>query len=75
MKISFLISVAIGIALVVMVAVLWLILDGMGVFTSVNRTIADIAGTNSTFDLMDYIALPRVHVAGGRDRRRSTSSC
>ena len=60
MKISFLISVAIGIALVVMVAVLWLILDGMGVFTSVNRTIQDVAGSNSTFDLMDYIALPRV---------------
>jgi Transmembrane domain of unknown function (DUF3566) len=60
MKISFLISVAIGIALVVMVAVLWLILDGMGVFNSVNGTIQDVAGTNSTFDLMDYIALPRV---------------
>jgi Transmembrane domain of unknown function (DUF3566) len=60
MKISFLVSVAIGIALVVMVAVLWLILDGMGVFTSVNGTIQDVAGTNSKFDLMDYIALPRV---------------
>jgi hypothetical protein len=60
MKISFLISVAIGIALVVMVSVLWLILDGMGVFTSVNGTIQDVAGSNSKFDLMDYIALPRV---------------
>ena len=44
MKISFLISVAIGIALVVMVAVLWLVLDGMGVFTSVNRTIPTSPG-------------------------------
>ncbi len=60
MKISFLVSVAIGIALVVMVAVLWLILDGMGVFNSVNRTVQDVAGSNSTFDLMNYIALPRV---------------
>jgi hypothetical protein len=60
MKISFLVSVAIGIAFVVMVAVLWLILDGMGVFSSLNRTIADIQGTTSDFDLMDYIALPRV---------------
>jgi uncharacterized RDD family membrane protein YckC len=60
MKLSFLISVAIGIALVVMVAVLWLILDGMDVFTSINRTVQDIAGANSKFDLMDYIALPRV---------------
>jgi Transmembrane domain of unknown function (DUF3566) len=60
MKISFLVSVAIGIAFVVMVAVLWLILDGMGVFSSLNRTIADIQGTSNDFDLMDYIALPRV---------------
>lgn len=60
MKISFLVSVAIGIAFVVMVAVLWLILDGMGVFSSLNRTIADIQGTNNDFNLMDYIALPRV---------------
>ena len=55
MKISFLVSVAIGIAFVVMVAVLWLILDGMGVFSSLNRTIADIQGSTSNFDLMDYI--------------------
>ncbi|MFL6099322.1 MAG: DUF3566 domain-containing protein [Actinomycetales bacterium] len=60
MKISFLVSVAIGIAFVVMVAVLWLILDGMGVFSSLNRTIADIQGTSNDFNLMDYIALPRV---------------
>jgi len=60
MKISFLVSVAIGIAFVVMVAVLWLILDGMGVFTSVNRTISDVAGANSSFDLMDYIGFGRV---------------
>jgi hypothetical protein len=60
MKMSFLVSVAIGIAFVVMVAVLWLILDGMGVFSSLNRTIADIQGTNNDFNLMDYIALPRV---------------
>jgi hypothetical protein len=60
MKISFLVSVAIGIAFGVMVAVLWLILDGMGVFSSLNRTIADIQGTSNDFNLMDYIALPRV---------------
>ncbi|MDP9218908.1 MAG: DUF3566 domain-containing protein, partial [Actinomycetota bacterium] len=60
MKISFLVSVAIGIAFVVMVAILWLILDGMGVYSSLNRTIGDINGTTGTFNLMDYIALPRV---------------
>jgi hypothetical protein len=60
MKISFLVSVAIGIAFVVMVAILWLILDGMGVYSSLNRTIGDINGTTGDFNLMDYIALPRV---------------
>jgi len=62
MKMSFLLSVAIGIAGVVMVAVLWMILSGMGVFADINRTVADVLNTSngSTFDLMDYIGLGRV---------------
>lgn len=63
MKLSFLLSVAVGIALVIMIGVLWTTLDGMGVFTSVNNTIKEInsGGTSqSTFDLMNYIGLSRV---------------
>ena len=62
MKLSFLLSVAIGIAGVVMITVLWMILSGMGVFAEVNRTVQDVLGTNSgvTVDLMDYIGLGRV---------------
>lgn len=62
MKMSFLLSVAVGIAGVVMIAALWMILSGMGVFADINRTVEDVLNTSngSTFDLMDYIGLGRV---------------
>jgi len=62
MKMSFLLSVAVGIAGVVMMAVLWMILSSMGVFTEINRTVGLVLSTNngSSFDLMDYIGLGRV---------------
>jgi hypothetical protein len=61
MKLSFLLSVAVGIALVVMTAVLWIILDGMGVFSDVDRTIGEVMGSEtSTFNLMDYLGFGRV---------------
>ncbi len=62
MKMSFLLSVAIGIAGVVMMTVLWMILSSMGVFADINRTVEDVLSSNSSsrFDLMDYIGLGRV---------------
>jgi len=62
MKLSFLLSVALGVAGVVMVTVLWMILSGMGVFADINRTVEDVLSTSQgvTFDLMDYIGLGRV---------------
>lgn len=62
MKMAFLLSVAVGIAGVVMVAALWMILSGMGVFADINRTVEEVLNTSngSTFDLMDYIGLGRV---------------
>ncbi|WP_404386308.1 DUF3566 domain-containing protein [Knoellia locipacati] len=61
MKMSFLLSVALGIAGVVMVAVLWTILAGMGVFESVNGLVGQIIqdGEN-TFDIMDFLGFGRV---------------
>ena len=61
MKMSFLLSVALGIAGVVMVAVLWMILKGMGVFDSVNGLVGQIIqdGEN-TFDIMDFLGFGRV---------------
>jgi len=62
MKLSFLLSVAVGIAGVVMVSVLWLILSGMGVFADLNRTVAGVLNTSNgaEIDLMNYIGLGRV---------------
>jgi hypothetical protein len=62
MKLGFLLSVAIGISFVVLVAVLWIILQAMGVFTDIDRTIGTVLGTasGSEFDLMDYVGFGRV---------------
>ena len=62
MKLSFLLSVALGIAAVVMIAVLWTILSSMGVFADMNRTVEGVLNTTNgaKFDLMDYIGLGRV---------------
>ena len=62
MKLSFLLSVAVGIAAVVMVVALWLILSSMGVFTDMNRTVEGVLNTTNgaKFDLMNYIGLGRV---------------
>ena len=60
MKLSFLLAVAVGIAFVVMVGVLWTTLDSMGIFASVNTTIGDILGDAGQFNLLDYIGFTRV---------------
>ena len=62
MKLSFLLSVSVGIAGVVMIAALWTILSGMGVFADMNRTVEAVLNTTNgaKFNLMDYIGLGRV---------------
>lgn len=60
MKLSFLLSFAVGIMLVVGAAVVWTTLDSMGIFADVNMTIAEIAGTPEFFDLEEYVAFERV---------------
>ena len=61
MKMSFLLSVALGIAGVVMVAVLWMILSGMGVFSEVNRLVGTVFNdTENPFDIMDFLGFGRV---------------
>ncbi len=59
MKLSFLISVAIAIMIVVAAAVLWLTLDGLQVFAQIN----DLAGTifaDSDFNVLEYVSFSRV---------------
>lgn len=61
MKISFLLSVALGIALVVMTAVLWTVLDAMGVFDQVNGLISQVTDEGSaTFDIYDFVGFAKV---------------
>jgi hypothetical protein len=61
MKMSFLLAVAAGIAGVVLTAVLWLILSGMGVFADIDRVIREIQpSTTEPFNIMDYIGFGRV---------------
>lgn len=62
MKVSFLLSIALGICTVVAAAVLWMVMDAMGVFSTVGGTIAEATGSNESngFDLQSFLSLPRV---------------
>ncbi|MFE7706171.1 DUF3566 domain-containing protein [Streptomyces sp. NPDC057486] len=62
MKVSFLLSIALGICTVVAAAVLWLVMDAMGVFSTVGGTISEATGSNDSngFDVQSFLSLPRV---------------
>ena len=59
MKVAFLLSVALGIALVVAVVILWLMLNAMHVFASAESFLQDI-GASQMVSLLDYVRLPKV---------------
>lgn len=60
-KVAFLLSVAFGIAMVVMTAVLWTFLNGMGVFTKVNSMIGSVIQEGGRpFDIMDFVGFWRI---------------
>ncbi|MFF4752374.1 DUF3566 domain-containing protein [Streptomyces sp. NPDC002514] len=62
MKVSFLLSIALGICTIVASAVLWMVLDAMGVFSTVGGTISEATGSNegNGFDLQSFLSLPKV---------------
>ncbi|MFJ5547134.1 DUF3566 domain-containing protein [Streptomyces sp. NPDC093225] len=62
MKVSFLLSIALGICTVIAAAVLWMVMDAMGVFSTVGGTISEATGSNegNGFDLQSFLSLPRV---------------
>lgn len=61
MKVSFLLSLALGVCTIVAAAVLWTVLDAMGVFSAVGGTITDAtAGEGGGFDLESFLSLPHV---------------
>jgi hypothetical protein len=60
MKMSFLLSLAGGIVLVIAIWLLWLLLVNGGVFVSIDRTVGDIAGSGSTISVVEVLSLRRV---------------
>ncbi|MEV7186548.1 DUF3566 domain-containing protein [Kitasatospora sp. NPDC093102] len=62
MKVSFLLSLAVGIIIIVASAVLWMTLDSLGVFDSLTKTLKDVTGSDSSggLNLMDYIGFGKV---------------
>jgi hypothetical protein len=60
MKLSFLLSVAAGIMLVVAAAAVWFTLDGLHVFTKVNDFIIQVTGKESGVDILQYVAFKRI---------------
>lgn len=59
MKVSFLLSVAFGIAMVIATAVLWFMVDGMHVFSTIEEFLGTIGASKFT-SLLDYLRLPKV---------------
>jgi nitrogen fixation-related uncharacterized protein len=63
MKLSFLLAIALAIVALVAVAVLWSVLDSMGVFDSVSRTVESVTrdrDTDQGFDILTYVGFERV---------------
>lgn len=61
MKMSFLLSVALGIAGVILTAVLWMVLSTMNVFTDVEGVLQSLQTTTANpFSIKDYVGFGRV---------------
>lgn len=68
MKLSFLLSIALMVMALVAVAVLWTVLDSMGVFAAVSRTVETVTRDRDDgqgFDIMSYIGFGRVMTVTG----------
>jgi len=63
MKLAFLLSIALAIIAVVAVFVLWSVLDAMGVFDSVGKTVESVTRSSDNaqgIDILTYVGLGRV---------------
>ncbi|WP_448630767.1 DUF3566 domain-containing protein [Cellulomonas soli] len=60
MKLSFLLSVAIGIMIVVAAAVVWFTLDGLQVFAKADDLVTQIVGTESDIDILKYVEFSKI---------------
>ncbi|WP_240517981.1 DUF3566 domain-containing protein [Brevibacterium aurantiacum] len=64
MKMSFLMSVAIGIATIVAFVVLWVVLQATGVMSGLETTISEVAGAESAEKIVGIFGFGRVVAAG-----------
>lgn len=60
MKLSFLLSIALGIGIVVATWVLWQVLNNMGVFASIIGIVDEVGAMNQFGPLLEYLELSRV---------------
>lgn len=66
MKVSFVLSIAMGIVTIVGTAVVWNVLNALGVFDSLNKTVGDLTssgtgtGTTSSFSLSSFLSFGHV---------------
>jgi hypothetical protein len=61
MKTSFLLSIALGIVLVVAVAIIWSVLGAAGVWESINSIVQQaVGGQGDPFDIREYLATSRI---------------
>lgn len=60
MKLSFLLSVAAGIMIVVATWVFWYMLNDMGVFTSINDMVLEVVGPESNLDVLQYVERDKI---------------
>ncbi|NKX92773.1 DUF3566 domain-containing protein [Sanguibacter hominis ATCC BAA-789] len=60
MKLSFLLSVAAGVMLIVAAWVFWYAVNSMGVFTQIDEMVRDIVGSESTLDILQYVERDKV---------------
>ena len=60
MKLSFLLSVAIGVMIVVAAAVIWFTLNGLQVFAKADDLVTQITGTESGIDILQFVEFQRV---------------
>lgn len=60
LKMSLMLSIAAGVALVIATSVLWMMLKGIGVFDQLNSVLGDAANQANGFNIYDYVGFGRV---------------
>ncbi|WP_425955547.1 DUF3566 domain-containing protein [Xylanimonas sp. McL0601] len=60
MKLAFLLAVAIGIMTVVASAVFWYVIDGLGIFGTIQTFISDVVGQQANVDITQFVAFDRL---------------